>query len=417
MRLLIYCYRYGITHPQLLSLFTRENWWTVEVPLELLMQIQASTTPIRNDLYRGDQVFVGLENLDDIRNCAAYYGCTNYDELCANLIRKSFIEGIEEVTKHILSTRKIALALSDANFSGIPIDEFIVCIGGKEDVIPRALRYAYTVKFEAIDQLLANRGATYNRESYMAAGKTDVVLIQEIHSRFTIKSDHILVLYRESLEAQNVPLVRFLMTLIDVVVGAKMLRTFLNFIGVQEEICISAMLTGQSDIIGFALQLTEAKYETYIQYCGSVDLLKTVAVRRENTSVGLRTAAWLANLELIDFWLTGSTFETNIAELAEGAAAAGHGAIFDVTIQILQHLDHLSSEMFKQLFAIAYSFDNYHCIAILTKYDKTEILRRSNGYPVRNNGYYGNQMIPNKQNRPAHWDEWFNSLYPTSTKQ
>jgi hypothetical protein len=405
MRLLTYFYRYGITDPKLLDVLTRENWFTVEVP-EAVLQATQQEYALSN-YYAGDSIFVQQEELVDIQVCAKVYRATNYDELIANSIKKGLLVGREELFNRILCTHKIEAALGDAVVTGIVVTELYPNIGlSSVEILPKTT-YNSNIAFTNLSSFLLNKGKAYNREAYNLAAATDVALIAEVHQRFDIRTQDRVALYLNAMLERNGPLAKFL--------SRQITTKNLNFLierdnDLTRQLCVSAMVIGDNDLIQRTFTLLDQTYDNYISYCTNLDALAHYTEKNAD-DLGLCTAATLANIELLDFWLGRSDNEANIAEIAYGAAAGGNGAILDVTLTVMMKLKKNIPMVLRKLLTIAYCFDNYHCIAIIAKYDQNQELKTRGLAHIPNDDLFANQYCPDAPPFPAHWDAWYDSFY------
>jgi hypothetical protein len=411
MKLLIYFYRYGITHPHLLDLLTKENWFSVEVPEDILTAAQGKL----DNYFAGDSILVQLEKIEDIEACIRTYQATNYDELIANSIKKGFIEDRVELFNHILCPHKIAAALGAAIVTGIVVIELYPKIGNHHTTINPAPFQSQNVAFFQLSSLLANRGTAYNREAYVMAAGTDVKLIQELHRNFTIDPDDKHALYLNAMIETNGELAKFLITQIppDDLKNAFSSGDTREFDDAEwsDLLNTAAMTIGDNQLINHTLELTGRDYKVFLSSCTNLEALLQLPIHESQDDNGLCTAAYFARIDLLDFWIGKSDSNADIAELAYGAAAGGHGAILDVTLTVIQKLGFIRRSVLWKLLTLAYCFDNYHCIAIIAKYDQHQELKTRGLMQVPTDLIFGNKYRPSPPPFPAHWASWYDSFY------
>jgi hypothetical protein len=181
----------------------------------------------------------------------------------------------------------------------------------------------------------------------------------------------------------------------------------------RTDLIVAAMVTGESDIIEFVRNICQADLSRYFGFCGNLALLQQAPVRPEDVPTGLKTAAWLANLELLEFWLTRGTDLKDLVQICYGAAAAGHGGILEVTLQVLDRLQLLDVDVVHRIMSVAYYFDNYHCLRICIPYDRTKVLIEYHVMTLNNYTYYGNTRIPEPIEETAAFQRWYESLHKT----
>jgi hypothetical protein len=398
MKSIIYLFKYGLVDDTVLKGLTKENWKSVIAKTDVKPEI--------GDIYRGDQILCKLEDPIEIRACLRDYKATNFDGMIANQIANGLIEKpYTEYYSHILCPHKIGKALKVCQMSGVLVDE--ICID-TDFIIPAIEEdYEYAeVRFTDYKQLTCNRGKRYNPNAYTTASGTDVSIIHEVNCRYRVDKQDQSILFVNAVYALNVELANMCYELMD--------KRYAETTGSGKDLMICAMMSGDELLIDRVSKLVKIHPTEYVDFAGN---LLTAMVNKSDKGTVLQAcanAAYLADLDLLEYYLQDVPVEmTKIFYcIACGAACGGHGSLLDTSLAILSQLGNFEKNNMQTLMEFAYCFDNYHCIAILTKYDKRLGFGAKVGDVTLLGGVYiGNLQVPNPPRKPEYFDDWFASYY------